>query len=391
MTPEPTAVAPSGATAVASGSGPVVLDDRYRLDEQIGSGGMADVYRATDELLNRAVAVKVLREAAEPSFRERFTAEARILASLNHPGLVTLLDAGILGDRLYLVMALADDSTLSERIATGPLDPAEVKTIGIQLAHALAYAHGEDVVHRDVKPSNILLCGDGRALLADFGIARLVGNTEHHTKTGDAIGSPAYLAPEQVAGEELTPAVDIYSLGLVLLEALTGRRAYTGSQIEAAMARLTAGPALPTSLDPGWRALLARMTHREPGDRPTAAEVADELAIATATDAAPSLSMAEDEDVDEDAGEVTMESPLPAVGPVERETGYVAAPPPGRSIGRWVLVAATVLALVFVAVLIATQRGGSSANPVQPVPSGVPTRLVEPLQDLHQTIEGESK
>ncbi|MFL6021987.1 MAG: serine/threonine-protein kinase, partial [Marmoricola sp.] len=254
-----------------------LLDDRYRLDERIGTGGMAEVYRATDQVLNRRVAVKVLREVHEPVERIRFVEEARTLASLDHPGLITLLDAGIQGERPYLVMTLVDDATLSSRIARGALEPAEVAAIGAQVARALAYAHRQGIVHRDVKPSNVLLSSDGRALLADFGIARLIGSTDHHTRTGDAIGSPAYLAPEQVTGDELTAAVDIYSLGLVLLEALTGQRAYPGTPVEAAVARLNAAPTMPESLDPQWRDLLARMTHRLPEDRPSAGEVADWL------------------------------------------------------------------------------------------------------------------
>ncbi|MFL6022456.1 MAG: serine/threonine-protein kinase [Marmoricola sp.] len=255
-----------------------LLDDRYRLDEHIGTGGSADVWRGTDVLLDRLVAVKVLREVSDPTQRQRFIDEARTLAGLNHAGLVVLLDAGILGERPYLVMTLADDATLASRIASGPIGSDGVRAIGIQVANALAYAHERGIVHRDVKPSNVLLCGDGRALLADFGIARLVGSTEHHTRTGDAIGSPAYLAPEQVAGDELTPAVDIYSFGLVLLEALTAERAFPGTPIEAALARLNAAPPMPPDLDPGWRALLARMTHRVPENRPTAREVVEELA-----------------------------------------------------------------------------------------------------------------
>jgi hypothetical protein len=253
-----------------------VLDDRYALDELIGRGGMADVYRGTDRLLLRSVAVKVLREVSEPRQRDRFIDEARTLAALNHPGLVTLLDAGFTGDRPYLVLELAEGCTLAQQVHKGGLPPDRVATIGRQLAEALAYAHQRGVVHRDVKPSNVLLVDD-RALLVDFGIARLIGAADHHTRTGDAIGSPAYLAPEQVSGDEITPAADIFSLGLVLLEALTGLRAYTGSALEAAVARLTTAPPIPTSLDPGWRSLVARMTHRDPASRPTAAEVAGAL------------------------------------------------------------------------------------------------------------------
>lgn len=254
------------------------MSGRYRLTEHIGVGGTADVWRATDELLNREVAVKVLRDAADPTQRERFIEETRTLASFNHPGLVVLLDAGVLDARPFLVMTLAGNATLASRVARGPVEPSLVRSIGSQIALALDYVHGRGVVHRDVKPSNVLLWDDGRAVLSDFGIARLIGSTMHHTRTGEAIGSPAYLAPEQVAGEPLTPAVDIYSLGLVLLEALTARRAFPGAPVEAAIARLTASPPVPATVGPEWSSLLTRMTDRDPMNRPTARAVADELA-----------------------------------------------------------------------------------------------------------------
>lgn len=275
---------------------PTVLNGRYRLTEHIGVGGTADVWRATDELLNREVAVKVLRDAADPTQRERFIEEAQTLASFNHPGLVVLLDAGILDARPFLVMTLAGNSTLASRVARGPVDSSVVKSIGSQIALGLDYVHDRGVVHRDVKPSNVLLWDDGRAVLSDFGIARLIGSTMHHTRTGEAIGSPAYLAPEQIAGEALTPAVDIYSLGLVLLEALTAERAFPGTPVEAAIARLSAAPAVPTSIGRDWASLLTRMTDRNPENRPTARAVAEELsglefAASPLADASPGLAV----------------------------------------------------------------------------------------------------
>lgn len=380
-----------------------LLDDRYRLDERIGTGGSADVWRATDELLNREVAVKVMREAGDPTQRVRFVDEARTLAGLNHPGLIVLLDAGILGDHPYLVMTLADNSTLASRISAGPIESALVKSIGVQVAHALAYAHGCGIVHRDVKPGNVLLCGDGRALLADFGIARLVGSTEHHTRAGDAIGSPAYLAPEQVAGEELTPAVDVYALGLVLLEALTAERAFSGPPVEAALARLKAAPAMPVTLDPGWRALLARMTHRIPEDRPTAEEVAGELArdefIASAADrqGAPS-----DTDPELTAAlplldatsqlAITMESALVPAGATEYRTDHQAEPiarsrrRPQLALGLVVLVAA-----VLIVALVRPHSGHSSAKVVPGVPVNVPVRYQPSLATLHDAVNGPAR
>ncbi len=264
------------------------LGDRYLLEDVIGRGGTADVYRATDQLLSRPVAVKVLRESTEDeSDRRRFTQEATTLARLNHPSLVTVLDAGVASGvddgQPYLVMELVDGPTLAQCCSTdGALDPARVGRIGAQLADALAYAHAQGVVHRDVKLGNVLLTSDGRAKLADFGIARLIGDTVRHTKTGHAIGTPAYLSPEQVMGDEVTPAADVYSLGLVLLEALTGERAFPGSPTESALVRLSRDPHVPSELPATWSRLLGDMTARLPAQRPTAAYVAQELRAQTA-------------------------------------------------------------------------------------------------------------
>ena len=360
-----------------------VLDDRYALDEVIGRGGMADVYRATDQLLLRPVAVKVLREISEPGQRERFIAEARTLASLSHPSLITLLDAGILADRPYLVMELATGPSLSACIEEGPVEPARVRSIGRQLAEGLAYAHDQGVVHRDIKPSNVLLCDDERVLLADFGIATLVGGVEHHTRTGDTIGSPAYLAPEQVSGGVVGPAADVYSLGLVILEALTAVRSYTGSPIEAAMARLQVAPAIPTHLDPAWSSLIARMTRREPADRPTAAEVAAELGepVAVApTDDQASIATGELELTDAPARSANRRRASRAARATTRS--------PRRRI--WAAALASMLtAGALVAVLVmAPWNPAQKTDSKSVVPAGVPTRLQGPLSDLHDAVEG---
>ena len=266
------------------------LRDRYVLEGLLGSGGMADVHRATDSTLERSVAVKVLRDVAgDESARHRFVAEARTLAGLSHRNLVTVLDAGIGedDDRPFLVMELVEGRSLADALEDGPLTPEDAAAVGAQVAAALAYAHGRGVVHRDVKPGNVLLGGDGRVKLADFGIARLLGDTARHTRTGTAIGTAAYLAPEQVRGEDVTGAADTYALGLVLLEALTGRRAFPGSPTEAALARLQRDPEVPAGLPGGWAPLLTAMTAADPTDRVDVAEAADLLASGVPAPAAP--------------------------------------------------------------------------------------------------------
>ena len=249
----------------------VRVGERYEIISRAGSGGMADVYRARDTMLDRDVALKVLRTSnTSEQDRERFVAEGRILAQLSHPNLVTLLDVGI-SDEPFLVMEYVDGATLAEQ--PGPLDLATVASIGMQLAEALTCAHDAGVVHRDVKPGNVLLGPDGRTRLADFGIARLLEDSARHTAEGLTVGTAAYVAPEQVTQGSVGPAADIYSLGLVLLEGITGERAYPGPPIEAAVARLTVPAPIPGDLPPDWQRLLRRMTATVPGDRPDAAAV----------------------------------------------------------------------------------------------------------------------
>ena len=251
-----------------------VLDDRYALEAVIGRGGMANVYRATDTVLEREVAVKLSRSHTNSDLdRGRFRDEAQLLAALDHPALVTVLDAGVCDDQPYLVMDLIDGRSLAPFCRRRSIPGPRVARIGADVAGVLGYVHARGIVHRDVKPSNILVGRDGVVRLADFGIARLLGDTTGHTSSGTTIGTAAYIAPEQVRGEPVTPTSDVYSLGLVLLEALTGRRTYVGGPLEAALARLDAAPLIPSSLPTGWPALLTQMTDIEAARRPSAADI----------------------------------------------------------------------------------------------------------------------
>jgi serine/threonine protein kinase len=205
-----------------------LLADRYELAEVIGAGGAAQVYRATDRHLDRAVAVKVLDDAAaksaDPAARERFLWEARTAAGLDHPNVVTVFDAGTDSGALFLVMELVSGCTLAEHIARhAPLLPDDALDIVRQIAGALAAAHARGIVHRDIKPANVLIDRSGRALLTDFGIAKHLDEIESAlTSNGMVVGTPAYLAPEQGMGQQLTSASDVYALGVVLHEMLTG-------------------------------------------------------------------------------------------------------------------------------------------------------------------------
>ena len=264
-----------------NGEGPegALLGGRYRLESRIGSGGMGVVYRATDETLGRTVAIKLFREPAAADLGRK-TSETRLLAALNHPSLVTLYDARIDGDAdAYLVMEYVDGPTLRARISDGPVAPVDAARMARDLGEALHVVHDAGVVHRDIKPANVLLRRsltpgeEFTATLADFGIAHLIGSSRL-TTPGTLLGTAAYLSPEQVRGAEPAPPSDIYSLGLVLLESLTGERAFAQPGVhEAALARLTQSPAVPGSLGYGWKSLLTAMTASDPQERPTAMEV----------------------------------------------------------------------------------------------------------------------
>jgi hypothetical protein len=258
------------------------LDGRYRIAGLIGRGGMASVYRADDLVLGRRVAVKVFGATAEGiDDDDRRRSETALLASLTHPALVTLYDAAKdeATNREFLVMELVEGRDLREVLRNGPIAPADAAPVLAELAEGLHVIHSRGIVHRDVKPANVLLATAHlptrrwNAKLADFGIARLLDESRL-TSTGHIIGTPGYLSPEQVRGDQVGSAADVYGLGLLMIEALTGRQVYPGPAIESASARLVRDPEIPASLGPGWHELLAAMTARDPAARPTALDVA---------------------------------------------------------------------------------------------------------------------
>ena len=265
-----------------------LLGDRYRLGPIIGTGGMGAVHRAYDERFGREVAVKVMRAGADAVEQERLRREAQYLAGLDHPNLVAVYDAGAdstrTGETVWFAMELMHGPDLRALIrARGRLAPSDVARVLDGCAGALQVLHAAGVVHRDLKPANVLLTTDPEreaweVKIADLGIAQLV-RAEHLTATGQVIGTAAYLSPEQVSGGRMGPASDVYSLGLLAIEALTGRVAFPGGPAESATARLVRAPDVPAGAGPEWAALLAEMTARDPADRPTAGEVAHRLEL----------------------------------------------------------------------------------------------------------------
>ena len=270
-----------------------VLGGRYALGEIVGQGGMSTVYEAVDLTTAATVAIKLFHpgiELADSLPRRR--REVQLAAGLHHPAIVRVLDADVevsdwTGGRAYIVTELVNGPTLAQRLRVQPLSQPQVASIGVVLCSALACMHQKGIVHRDLKPANILLSTEtaDSALhpkLTDFGLAYMVDSTRM-TGVGLTAGTPSYLSPEQVRGQPTIPANDIYALGLVLIEALTGKPAFNGHGLEAALARLSNDPSLPPNLDPRFAALLETMTAAEPMSRPNARDVGTQLSALTQT------------------------------------------------------------------------------------------------------------
>ncbi|MEV0719700.1 serine/threonine-protein kinase, partial [Asanoa sp. NPDC050611] len=250
------------------------LGGRYRLEEPIASGGMGEVWRAIDQVLGRTVAVKVLhpRAVGDPGFSARFRGEARTMATLRHPGVVDVYDYGEGTDDdgkpvAYLVMGFVDGQPLSQRIKEQErLSPGETMAIVAQTAHALQAAHEAGVVHRDVKPGNLIVRPDGQVVLVDFGVAR---SAEAASLTGvdELVGTALYMAPEQVAKSKITPSTDIYALGAVAYHCLAGHPPFMGDNaLTIALSHLDdEPPPLPDEVPQAVRTVVATAMAKEPG------------------------------------------------------------------------------------------------------------------------------
>lgn len=374
---------------------------RYRLEELLGLGGSAEVWRGTDERLRRPVAIKILHPHLLPdaAARSRFQGEARAAAALAHPGIVAVYDAEATVSRAAIVFELVEGEALSERLARqGPMPASEVARIGAELADALQHAHARGVVHRDVKPGNIIIDSSGRARLVDFGIARLLEDEAAHlTSAGSITGTLRYMAPERLAGEEATPAADLYALGAVLHEMLAGRPAFDAptpvALAAAQQAPLAAVPGVPEPL----AALVAEALDPDPARRPLdAATMAARLRgwageSARPPAATPSVARAATGGAGGDVATVEMPGPPP-------EAAWPLRPTRGRDGDRWVaarrLLALAVGAVLVVAITAAAATllpsllapdAGPALSPTGPTATASPSSTASPTPTASPT------
>ncbi|MDX8149384.1 protein kinase [Lentzea sp. BCCO 10_0061] len=346
-----------------------VVDDRYVIGSLLGSGGMAEVYRAYDRETTSSVAVKIFTGPGLPDDELRLQREASMLVSLECPGIIPVYASGSLSRRPYFVMREITGGTLRQRMRE-PLPPRFVARIGSQIAAVLDHVHDLGVVHRDIKPSNILIDDEEKqAYLADFGLA-LVAEVTRVTTSGVLVGTAGYLSPEQVRGSDVGPAADVYALGLVLLECLTGRSEYPGGDAEAALARLARSPRIPLDLPPAWESLLSAMTDMNPSRRPTAAQCARSLTAAfEASRGLPAL------------------LPDAAVAP-DAPTGPV-VPEPRSWRGKRMAISAAAVAVTAVAVVVANFAGGGNEAPAadKPVTPDAQTQVVTVTQSTVTVVQ----
>ena len=357
----------------------LLVADRYRLEEIIATGGMGQVWRAMDETLERAVAVKVLRPdtAGEEGFVERFRAEARHSAGLQHPNIATVHDFGEGAHSAYLVMELIEGQPLSAIIKDrAPLPPEEVTEILYQAALALQAAHDAGVVHRDVKPANIVVDDEGYARLTDFGISRALAGAQL-TQTGEVLGTPHYLAPEQAQGRPAGPASDIYALAVVGYEMITGNRPFAGdSMITTALAHVSQpAPQLPADIPDPLRTTVMAGLAKDPSQRPESAAafaealrlppgtLPEHLAAGAASAVAPVVAgggLLTPDPAGQTAFMPLQPStpPIPAIMPARR----------GEVLRRWSApIAALVAAVVLIVVMVVTSSGRDAATAPQRV------------------------
>ncbi|MGY2231447.1 protein kinase [Pseudomonas tolaasii] len=370
----------------------------YDIEGEIGEGAMASVYLATQRSLERKVALKVMAAAlaADPSFCERFLREGKTLARLSHPHTVTIHDIGNVGELYYMAMEYLPNGTLKERIAAG-LTPEQGLAYIRQIASALGYAHAQGLVHRDVKPANILFRADGTAVLSDFGIAKSLDDRTQFTQAGFAVGTPSYMSPEQARGQEIDGRADLYALGVVLYEILVGKLPYNGTDaLSTALAHLTEPlPELPVHHG-RYQDVLRKLLAKDPAER-----FPDAAALLRALDQLPA-----------DSPEATLVRPLPIppsvdLGGITPESIEIPTAKPEPQSARQPVVAPTqqravseqrrgpVVALAAVAVAVALAIGGASYwwlsgsdAPAKPPAAVIPKAPPSELKPVVAEVDG---
>lgn len=379
-------------------SSPTTLGGRYELLEVVGRGGMGEVWAARDLRLGRSVAVKLLSPtmASEPGVRERFDEEARSAASLSHPNVVLVFDSGEHEGTPYLVMELLPGRTLADEVALGPLEPERVRRIGMEVLRALGASHGAGILHRDIKPGNVLLTADDTAKLGDFGIAKSTEGLSL-TSTGMIVGTAAYLAPERVAGQPATPQSDLYAVGVVLYEALSGRKPFQADTPIGLMRAVEAHQAVPLAetrpgLDSSLATTVERAMAKDPAARFTSAAAMASALVGDGVAAAPGIATVPNavQSSTEVLAAPTARQPAPAGRPAVASVATDRWKSLRRSPG-------TVLAVILVAVflfvvVLATRNGGSPSTPsggtsatTLPTPAG--GSLPEPLDRAIRSLE----
>jgi eukaryotic-like serine/threonine-protein kinase len=331
-----------------------VFGSRYEVLERIGSGGMAIVYKAKDLLLNRIVTIKVLREqfAADEDFVRRFRREAQSAASLSHTNIVSIYDVGKEGETEYIVMEFVEGRNLKEIIRNyAPLSTEQAINIGIQIAEAIRHAHEHKIIHRDIKPHNILVTADGRVKVTDFGIARAV-SAATMTHTGDIVGSVHYLSPEQAKGVQTNEQSDVYSLGIILYELLTGKVPYDGeTPISIALKHLQEEAVPPTKLNPrvnrAFENVVLRAIAKSPEQRyATAKELLQDLRNVQAGQPVHKLESKEQHDLESTRVHRSLSSGVnSALASEAKEKEQVEAPSRKKKIPSWLWITAVVIIL----------------------------------------------
>ena len=343
----------------------------YQIDRKIGKGGMATVYLARQMSLDRPVVLKVLdlsKQGENNSQIERFLSEGRIVASLNHPNIITIYDIGIADDNsIYISMEYIEGGDLKARMGI-PMDPAEALDIVIQITKGLKLAHQHGIIHRDVKPANILFKNDDTPLLTDFGIAKRINDDLSLTSTGIFLGSPNYVSPEQATGDPVDARSDIYSLGCILYEMLTGEKPYKASTVFDVVMQHKEGqiPRLPDDLSE-YQPLIDKMMAKDPEDRPASAE-----------------------ELLEDIHEIYKEKSSPNALLEAELAGGMARPSEKRGISKYLLVALAISTLFFASLYFIEIRMKSDKVNLDAIPTQTAQEIFSPLENTVHTESGDT-